>query len=919
MKKLITVLLIVFVAFMSFDLSAQTGSIWQWQHPSPQGNTLRYVKYWDANNWYAIGYSGTFMKTTNAGATWTFNHLAGVNFGPSGQKTFMYDAHFFNQTTGIVVGSGSATAPEYHFGIVRTTNGGTTFDTVASTPFTTGTFYQVFFLNSTVGYAVGTGTPKLYKTTNAGASWDGVTAAPTVTLYDVYAWSESNLIVSAATNVYKSTDGGTTWSAAISTGASATLYKIDFIDANTGFVTGSSTAFRYTTNAGLNWTTPTNTGLTTSTFYDMKAKSSSVVLPQKLNEGFENTTFPPSGWTSKNIAGTSVWSRSTAQFHTGTASAYINYESTGGDDWLVTPKINGIAATDSLKFWWKNQFSSAYPPDSLVIRVSTTDTAVASFTGVIARINSATAPFTWTEFKYSLSAYAGQNIHIAFHHFNTDGNGGYLDDVTVGPPAGPGTVTAVYLTGNSFSIHKTTNFGTSWDTIGFLTPTQPWTSTYYSTDFSSTGDTLITAGAFGLINRRIQSNQSRSVYTSFLKAGIVYDVWAASSTGNVISVGASSSAGAIYDQIFRSTNGGTTWAYVPFSTTYTGLFYCIDMIDNNTGYVCGTNSGVYRTTNGGSNWDSVAIDVLAGPTMTFRKVDFINATTGWLFASSYVGGTDSSTIYKTTNGGTNWTKQFMPINGSGKWVYSAHMLNATTGYLVNYTPRPYHTTDGGTTWVRDSIPDAFGGFLYDIKMVNATTGYCVGSSGRVYKTTNGTIWDTLSIPTRSYTNYALDLVNANVVAIIGSTGTGFYTLNGGTSWTYANTNGSTMYNIFMLPDTRMFSVGSSAYIFKTNTVLTGITENESEIPTSYSLDQNYPNPFNPTTTIKFSLPKAGNVTLRIYDVAGREVVELFNNQYMNAGVQKQLFNGSKLASGVYFYSLLVDNNLIDTKKMVLIK
>ena len=87
----------------------------------------------------------------------------------------------------------------------------------------------------------------------------------------------------------------------------------------------------------------------------------------------------------------------------------------------------------------------------------------------------------------------------------------------------------------------------------------------------------------------------------------------------------------------------------------------------------------------------------------------------------------------------------------------------------------------------------------------------------------------------------------------------------------------------------------------------------------YTLEQNYPNPFNPTTTIKFSLPKAGIVTLKIYDVAGREVMRLINNQNMNAGYQTQLFNGSMLSSGVYFYSLLVDNNLIATKKMVLVK
>ena len=102
-------------------------------------------------------------------------------------------------------------------------------------------------------------------------------------------------------------------------------------------------------------------------------------------------------------------------------------------------------------------------------------------------------------------------------------------------------------------------------------------------------------------------------------------------------------------------------------------------------------------------------------------------------------------------------------------------------------------------------------------------------------------------------------------------------------------------------------------------MVTGIAGNETGLPMSYKLEQNYPNPFNPTTTIKFALPKTAVVSLKIYDVAGREVMRLINSQSMNAGYQTQFFNGSMLSSGVYFYSLIVDNNLVDTKKMVLIK
>ena len=205
-------------------------------------------------------------------------------------------------------------------------------------------------------------------------------------------------------------------------------------------------------------------------------------------------------------------------------------------------------------------------------------------------------------------------------------------------------------------------------------------------------------------------------------------------------------------------------------------------------------------------------------------------------------------------------------------------------------------------------------------MLTPTLGFAVGSSGRVYKTTNGTFWDTLSIPTRSYTNYGIDMISPSAGYIVGSSGTAFSTTDGGATWTQSNTNGATMYNVFMTPDTKAFAVGSTGYIFKNNNILTGISGNQgAELPLKYTLEQNYPNPFNPTTTIKFALPKAGLVTLKIYDVAGREVMRLINNQNMNAGYQTQLFNGSTLSSRVYFYSLLVDNNLIATKKMVLVK
>jgi hypothetical protein len=89
------------------------------------------------------------------------------------------------------------------------------------------------------------------------------------------------------------------------------------------------------------------------------------------------------------------------------------------------------------------------------------------------------------------------------------------------------------------------------------------------------------------------------------------------------------------------------------------------------------------------------------------------------------------------------------------------------------------------------------------------------------------------------------------------------------------------------------------------------------IPNVYKLDQNYPNPFNPVTKINFAMPKQGLVTLKVYDMVGREVATLIN-EVRNAGYYSADFNGMNFASGVYFYKL-VANDFIDTKRMVLIK
>jgi predicted acyl esterase len=132
-------------------------------------------------------------------------------------------------------------------------------------------------------------------------------------------------------------------------------------------------------------------------------------------------------------------------------------------------------------------------------------------------------------------------------------------------------------------------------------------------------------------------------------------------------------------------------------------------------------------------------------------------------------------------------------------------------------------------------------------------------------------------------------------------------------------------NPFVLPvlvnSTNYINLNSSTYIdipVKGAAVLEPTADNDINLnPDKFELAQNYPNPFNPATTINYSIPSAGNISLKIYDIAGREVASLVNG-YMESGIHSINFNAQNLSSGIYFYKLSAPG-FTEVKKMVLVK
>lgn len=128
------------------------------------------------------------------------------------------------------------------------------------------------------------------------------------------------------------------------------------------------------------------------------------------------------------------------------------------------------------------------------------------------------------------------------------------------------------------------------------------------------------------------------------------------------------------------------------------------------------------------------------------------------------------------------------------------------------------------------------------------------------------------------------------------------------------------WGVYLFPSGKIIASDrqTGLYVLKSSVLPIGINGNNNNIPLKFSLKQNYPNPFNPSTAIEYELPENSFVKLSIYDVNGR-LVSTLKYGFETAGEYKLSFNGSGLASGVYFYNLVTGNGFTQSKKMVLSK
>ncbi len=384
--------------------------------------------------------------------------------------------------------------------------------------------------------------------------------------------------------------------------------------------------------------------------------------------------------------------------------------------------------------------------------------------------------------------------------------------------------------------------------------------------------------------------------------------------------------------IFKTTNGGDNWSVV-YSQSNRRLSR-VKFINNNTGFVSGgTGTGtphLYKTTNQGINWN--LIPVTTGNAF-WEDMSVLNEDTIWCVDKNSLNGG----VYRTTNGGGSWQVQYSAGSQNPTRIY---FVNGKTGFISDETSinKVRMTTNSGINWsvTLDSIS------IKGIGFVDSLTGW-ISFSEKVYKTTNGGVnWITQYIPSGS--NFIFpSIVNMSVLnkdTIFG--GGGSYNYGGGQfrGVVYRTTNGGTNWQ-YQIPDSSFHIAGGYYHLEFTDakkgwaytnnrgihttlggdtSFLTEVKQVSTEIPKQYSLFQNYPNPFNPITIISFEIQRQSFVSLKVYDIQGREIANLLN-QNKNAGKYNVGFDANLyyLTSGIYFYRIEVSNskeNFTQTKKMI---
>jgi photosystem II stability/assembly factor-like uncharacterized protein len=620
-KSLFALLLVFAMTQSSFAQQDVNG--WYWLNGRPAGQTLRWVKVFDAANIFAVGGRGIFMKSSDGGDSWSIAQAGAADISSAGlAERDLFTGWFFNANTGIVAGATQTGSPLKTV-IQKTNDGGVTWTTKIVNNTAGGSVNGIYFINSTTGYLCGGNNARLYKTTDQGETWTNISTIPAFTYYSMHAFDENNLIVTSdSRRIMRTTDAGTTWKTdTIFTAATNVQFLgIKFKDANTGYVIGNPNYFAYTTNAGVNWTASTH----------------SSIRGQRSIE-YDNNT---------------VW--------------------TAGDYEYVYKSTNDGVTWDSVKFYDLSNVNQPAPFIIYGLGANGNDLAVVGNNGQTTLSNDGGA--TWRNKNYSVdpvnTAYAsiyaesatgrvwvGSNFSgISNLLYSTNGGANWttqpngMSDAVRGidfPSANVGYLGGGRATSGIGQMAKSTDAGLTWTAL----PLVPPLSTYQinSIDFinDNTGWAGGFAGAFAphLLMKTTDGGLTwtQQVLETNPNGAVISVQMVDENNGYVLA----NSGGAIY----TTTNSGTNWVKTTNSFVLTTSWSNMVVLNKDVIFLHGggTSGAKYiaRSMDGGNTWTDIGTSMVNKSTIFRSK---------WLNPNHGVISGASGWMARTTDGGVTWAE-----------------------------------------------------------------------------------------------------------------------------------------------------------------------------------------------------------------------------------------------------------------------
>ena len=441
------------------------------------------------------------------------------------------------------------------------------------------------------------------------------------------------------------------------------------------------------------------------------------------------------------------------------------------------------------------------------------------------------------------------------------------------------TSTVGWLGGWGGLTYKTTDGGDSWQVDSTV---ESW---YYSNRFRFLSDTLAYA-----VGRRVYKYSRESANWAAVKTGLTntnVHAFVVSPNG----AGGTNLFAGTDGGVFLSTNNGTGWSQVNSGLTNTAV---MSLAVSGTNLFAGTNGGVFLSANNGISWTAVNSGLSTG--VMSLAVSGTN-----LFAGTYGG------VFFSTNNGTSWINTYLNSYVPALALSGKNLLAGTYGGI-------YVSNNDGASWkwvsMNENTVNAFA-----VSGTNLFAG--TDNGGVLLSTNNGTSWTAANTGLTSNNVHALVVSDANVFAGTAFGGV-FFSSNNGASWTNTNLT-STDVGALAVSDTNLFAgTGSGVWRYRVPVTVSLVEEIKSrEVPNRFQLEQNYPNPFNPSTRIRFRVANSEFVELKVFDILGREVAKLVNEE-LKPGSYEVAWDAIGLASGVYLYRLQA-GDFVETKKLLLLR